>query len=399
MARDKVSAAAVETPLARLDVSAQSHRRRSAAIEFYRIDRLLPRVPRDEVIAGLAAGGEVVALAGPPGSGKSALAALVAACVAEGRPFLGRTVLPGAVFYIAAERAGEVERRLQAAASPDAAIYVSAARPQLAEISSIDDLIEAIRAVEVDTPRPVRLIIIDTAARCFSGLDENSSRDMGQAADGMTRVVEAFPTAVLLLLHHLDKGATAMRGSTALLGAVDLELRVQKIRGNRRVVVTKANAVAEGQDFGFRLEPRRSSDGFDVIEAVADGSPTRGKPSPASAKLPPDAQNVLDALRLLDTGNVVSFQEWRETAMDYFKDRAPGTARQAWSNASKRLIDGGYVVVEDDRVSISETSADHQQGISADAGEPSARASASPPSERRGADVADAPRRRAPAAQ
>lgn len=383
------------TPLMRLDDAGRRARRRAAAITFHRLDHLPAREPRTEIIAGLAASGEVVALAGAPGSGKSALATLAVRAVADGAAFLGRPVIQGAAFYVAAERAGEVERRLRAAASPNAAIYVAGSSPQLAEPASVDDLIEAILEIAAGEPLPIRLIILDTAARCFSGLDENSSRDMGQAAEGMARILAEIPSAVLLILHHLDKNAAAMRGSTALLGAVDLELTVRGTGPVRRIEVTKANAVAEGQRLPFRLTVRTADDGLDVIEAEAAEEFGRESGLKVASRLPPDAQTALDALSSLEPGREVSLETWRTATLLRFGARSQQSKRQAWSKVHRLLIDGGHVILDGQNVSISEASACRQQSISADGGKASALSVSAPLPLGEGADVADAPRRRA----
>nr|WP_250886913.1 AAA family ATPase [Escherichia coli] len=43
----------------------------------------------------------------------------------------------------------------------------------------VDEMVIAARQVERETGKPVRMIILDTLARCFGGNDENDSRDMG----------------------------------------------------------------------------------------------------------------------------------------------------------------------------------------------------------------------------
>nr|WP_173009409.1 AAA family ATPase [Methylobacterium sp. P1-11] len=352
-------------------------------------------MPRSETIFGLAAAGEVVALVGAPSSGKSALATLAARALSDGSPFLGRPVLRGATIYVAAERAGEVERRLRAAAAPDAAIYVSGSRPQLAEPSSIEELVRAIMAVAEVEPLPIRLIILDTAARCFHGLDENSSRDMGFAAEGMARILDEVPTATLVVVHHMDKLGSSMRGSTALLGAVDLELTVRGSGAIRRLEVTKANAVAEGQRLPFRLTVRKAHDGLDVIAAEAADETGRDGGSKVASRLSPDAQKALDALRDLMTGGMVTFEAWRDATKVRFGDRSPHSKRQAWSKVHRLLLDDGHVVLDGQNVSVSDASSDHQHCISADGGKASAQTVSKAPPIRGAADVADAPRNRA----
>ncbi len=61
-------------------------------IELHRLDKLPQRPPRREIVRGLFAAGEVIAIAGPPGCGKSAVAVALVNAVATGHNFFGRPV-------------------------------------------------------------------------------------------------------------------------------------------------------------------------------------------------------------------------------------------------------------------------------------------------------------------
>jgi len=242
------------------------------------LDALPHRVQRKEVIEGLLAVGEIGAIVAPAGEGKSAIAQLLVTCIAEGRPFLGRQVLTGPSIYVAAERGNEAKRRLLAVKTKvSAPLYVATARPNLADLSEVEELAKSIlRVCHSEQSAPV-LILIDTLARCMPGLEENSARDMGKVVEGLTQLLELIPSAAIIFVHHAGKGGNGdMRGSTALIGAIDLEMRVESNKGNgsaKRLTVTKANAVGEGQFLGFRLatidyRDHPSADAESVIAAV-----------------------------------------------------------------------------------------------------------------------------------
>lgn len=195
------------------------------SVKLHRLDALPERPQRDEVIENLFAVGEIVALVGKAGEGKSAIAQLAGTCIAEGRPFLGRRVkTPGPVIFITAERANGTQRRLLAIRrKAKAPIYVGNARPNLANLDDIDDLANVILRVCDDERSCPALIIFDTLARCMPGLDENSARDMGLVVEGLTRLAERVPSAAIMFVHHTGKGVgSEMRGSSALIGGVDL---------------------------------------------------------------------------------------------------------------------------------------------------------------------------------
>jgi hypothetical protein len=65
----------------------------------------------------------------------------------------------------------------------------------------------------------VRLIIVDTVARCMAGADENSTKDMGIFISQIDRARKELDCGVLLV-HHTGKDGTT-RGSSALYGACD----------------------------------------------------------------------------------------------------------------------------------------------------------------------------------
>ncbi|MCA6099199.1 AAA family ATPase [Bradyrhizobium australafricanum] len=232
--------------------------RNQRGFSLHRLDALPERPAREEVIQGLLAVGEIGAIVAPAGEGKSTVAQLLLTCIAEGRPFLGRNVLQGPAIYIAAERGQEAARRLLAIRrKAKAPLYVAMARPDLSNQDEVTDLANRVRQVCEHERSCPGIIVIDTLARCMPGLDENSARDMGRVVEGLTRLVEQVPSAAVLFVHHAGKGGDGeMRGSTALIGAVDVELQVKNAKGKiKRLVVTKANAVAEGQALPFRLVP------------------------------------------------------------------------------------------------------------------------------------------------
>ncbi|HWK34151.1 MAG TPA: AAA family ATPase [Hyphomicrobium sp.] len=224
-------------------------------LELHRLDRLPARPHREEIVGGLIAAGELVALVGRPGVGKTALLARLAVDIAEGRPFLGRVVSQGAVCYVAAEKGEELKRRLLAIRrKASAPIYLTTSRPNLAAPIDVDGLCEEIEKVcEFERKCPA-LVILDTLARVMPGLNEDRASDASRIVEAMTLIAERVPTAAVLIAHHVAKASGTIRGSSALLGGLDLVLRVERGKGVAgRIVVEKANAVDEGQALGFRL--------------------------------------------------------------------------------------------------------------------------------------------------
>jgi RecA-family ATPase len=225
------------------------------ALRFERLSRLPAPPPRKEIVKGILAAGEIGALVAPPGEGKSAVALLLATCVAEDRDFLGRQTSSGPVMYIAAERSMESTRRLKAISMKTSApLFMSYGRPDLGEEEVAVEIANAAKAACHAEGAEPALIVFDTLARCTPGLDENSAREMGKVVETLTQLVENVPSAAILFVHHTSKKGNDMRGSNALLGGVDLELLITNSRGAKTLKVTKANSVEEGQRLGFKLE-------------------------------------------------------------------------------------------------------------------------------------------------
>ena len=178
------------------------------------------------------------------------------------------------------------------------------------------------------------------------------------------------------------------------LGAIDLELTVQRAGGVRQIEVTKGNATAEGQKLTFQLRPIPADDGSDVITAEAAFlSGVNGTGSSTSSPLPRDAQTALEKLTgLSEPGSIISLDRWRDATFEAFGDRPKNNKRQAWSKSHRLLIERGFVAHDGENVSVSEPSADRQQCVSADGGKASARGVSAPLLIEEGADVADAPR-------
>lgn len=188
---------------------------------------------------------------------------------------MGREALKkGAVVYVAGERRDLADRRLRASGcDPERTILVEGAP----DLSGLRQLAHDIRAIE---PAP-RLFVFDTLARSIVGMDENSSRDMGQVVRSFDEFRANFPGSALAFVHHVAEGSGRMRGSSALLGAVDSEWVVLKDRAYRKFHVRKCNAGPEGFSRRFDIE------GEDV------GIVTTGEAEEPRKSLPASAMAVL----------------------------------------------------------------------------------------------------------
>ena len=179
------------------------------------------------VIDGLLEHRALTAVIGAPGVGKSGAVLDMAASIALGKRWMGRSTLRQRVLYLPGEGlSGAVQRLLAWESAHDSdvgddllvgdSIIQVAASPQ-AWASVIQTMITY----------EVGLVIMDTFARASVGLEENSATDVGKAIARFDQVRRAT-NAGLMVVHHTRKDSASGRGSSALNGALDTELIIEE---------------------------------------------------------------------------------------------------------------------------------------------------------------------------
>ncbi|EKZ3189576.1 AAA family ATPase, partial [Escherichia coli] len=157
------------------------------------------------VVKGVIPANSLCSTYGASGSYKSFLACSWACHVATGIPWGGRRVVHGAVMYVVGEGGIGVPRRIKAwelVNSEQVKNLYLVNRPIFpAAPSDVDEMVIAARQVEQETGKPVRMIILDTLARCFGGSDENDARDMGAFVHGCDEL-KRRTGATVLVIHH-----------------------------------------------------------------------------------------------------------------------------------------------------------------------------------------------------
>lgn len=276
--------------------------------------------PREYVIKGLLAEGEVGAIVAPPNVGKSLLAPLLAYAVAQGQEVFGRRTRKGRVLYVAAEDHHGMIGRVAALKGDlgDA--------PDFALVGGVTDLspgkpgLKALRAA-VKAQRP-SLIVIDTLAMSFPGLkeNENGAEGMGMVA-AVARSLTAWGAAVLLL-HHPAKNSEGDqgRGGGALHGNLDMNIALKKEDGVVRIAGTpKMRNGSPDLDIAFTVGVRKlgvDSDGDAISVPICEPLPT-GAGVRKIERLNPSAQAALSVLgRLSEGGEPVTESAWRSTCIE-----------------------------------------------------------------------------------
>nr|AKH47252.1 putative AAA ATPase [uncultured marine virus] len=212
--------------------------------------------PNEWLVEGQIPEKSVSAIYGPSGSGKTFLALDMMLSVAHDRAWQGNYVREGAVFYIAGEGVSGLRKRLHAwhkhhQVEASAPFYVIGQAVILNSTQAIDDLIQTID--QVRGGQQVQAVVFDTLARCFGG-DENDARAMGEAIQAMDLIKRYFDCAVVAVHHtgkSVDKG---LRGSSALLGALDSSLQVTGEDGYLRLKMDKQKDDIELGEAWFSMD-------------------------------------------------------------------------------------------------------------------------------------------------
>jgi len=324
--------------------------------------------------------GSFSALYGPPGSFKSFHALHIAHCIATGTPWMGNEVTEkGAVLYICGEGFGGVGARIKACkqhhqTDDGAPIYVI--RHQLNLRSSIEDfnaLVLAVETLVMETGIDFKLIVIDTLARAFGGGDENSASDMMQFVVTCGHIQKIVQGAALMILHHSGKdSAKGMRGSSALLGAVDSELELIRYEDSMKGVIriAKQKDGEDGTRYGFEMvtvelappagslhigEPVTSlavqaSDINESAKAVR-GNSGKGKNQRMVMTTLETVVKSNGTLKYIEGSqrNVVRLEQWREELWSKMgcTDEDKNTFKTAWHRAKMQLLESGQGGISD----------------------------------------------------
>lgn len=215
---------------------------------------------------------------GKSGHGKSFVMIDIACCVATGRPWHGHQVKQGLVVYMVAEGARGFKKRIrawEARYNGGVPIDRSALRVIPYPMQVTDDkrwrvLRGALKQLGST------LVVMDTQARVTVGVNENDATEVGNVIEQLERV-RRDTGACTVLVHHLGHQGEHGRGSTALLGALNTEVRVTKLK--REVSVHCDKQKDEGEFEPVKLV--MVDEGASVVLTLADGSdPFTSAPAP-----------------------------------------------------------------------------------------------------------------------
>lgn len=297
---------------------------------------------RRYVVKGLVAAGDVAAIVGAPGVGKSLIAPRLGYAVAQGSPAFGLKVRQGGVLYVAAEDESGMRARVAALREE----YGDA--PDFALVGGVTSLFpdgdhKALRAA-VKARRPA-LIVIDTLAMAFPGLRENEAESMGLVV-AAARALTKWGAAVVLVHHDTKDGAQGLpRGHSILNGALDMSLHLTRDGNVVRGRPTKNRNGSADVDLAFTIATRvlgEDEDGDEIRAAFArDLEPGDVEPRTRFTK---GESAVLAVLHELGEGQPVPEAELRAVCIEGRRISQSDVAdnrRRSVENALKGLLTKG----------------------------------------------------------
>lgn len=231
----------------------------SSSFRLIRADELELTEP-EYLVGGVLERDTLSAIFGESGSAKSFFTIDLLASIATGCSFHGRQVEEAPTVYLCGEGRRAIKRRLTAwekgrgVSLEGAPLFVSNRAAILPDELAEKELVAAVDVIVQETGQVPGVIAFDTLARSLAG-DENSNSDVGQFIAAADSLRQRYDGCAVVLVHHTghqEKGR--MRGASALRGALDLEILVQKDGAHVTVDSTKQKDAGGFEPMHFTLE-------------------------------------------------------------------------------------------------------------------------------------------------
>lgn len=253
---------------------------------------LMSAPPLRWLVRGVVPADGLAALFGPSGSGKSFLAFDLCAAIANGSEWFGHRVTAAPVTYVCLEGEAGFSKRAKAwslqhqRGVPDGMRFIT----QHLDLRQPGDITDLAAAVLAGGGRD-GLLVIDTLNRAAPGVDENSSKDMGELIAGAKELRQRIG-GVVLLVHHTGKNEKkGLRGHSSLYAALDAAIEVSGIDDPREWSIAKSKDDESGARTAFRLQ---------VVEL---GDDEYGDPTTSCTVTPDDSVAKKQNIKLPQGGN------------------------------------------------------------------------------------------------
>ncbi len=213
---------------------------------------------------------------------------------------------------------------------------------------------------------PVRLIVLDTLSRMIGSGDEDRARDINVIVQRAERI-QRETGAHVLIVHHSGKDKDrGMRGSNALLGAVDAAWEVSRFEtGLCDVKIAKSKDGGDTEPFHYELSQAvlgEDEDGDPITSCVIVPADARkGSGGAGKANLRDDEEIARRCLvDLLNNPGVtgvttglppnvtrgVTLDQWRDACRDRLSFDDGATGRKQWERLKNKLLRLAIIGIE-----------------------------------------------------
>lgn len=318
-------------------------------------------VRQDFIIKHYLPSQSLCAIYGPSGSYKSFLAISWACHIAAGKTWGGNNVARGAVLYVVGEGGVGVPRRVKAWETVNGPLPKSIClvnRPVFpVRKEEVTEVLAAAKQVEHETGMPVRLVVIDTLARCFGGNDENDARDMGAFIEGCDTIKQKTGATVLVVHHSGKDEAKGARGSSSFRAALDAEFHVKR-EGEARALILSCTKMKDSEEperhaYDLRqVDLYTDDDGDEVASLVVYDTPREAREiDPALVGAPKLSDNHMAVWQAIRSRTAKGEPSTRAVIRDDLKAAGMDTSKH-FSRWLTKLIDLGMVVKDGENLSI-----------------------------------------------
>jgi hypothetical protein len=208
------------------------------------------------------------------GVGKTFVTLDIALHVALGRPWQGRATVQTPVLWVVGEGFLGMRARVAAwcaehAVEPEELEDWLVVRRVSWDITSQAARYEVALELEALAFQP-HLVVIDTlSSNAGTGMDDSSTKDMKALMDAARLLRDHTPATVLFTHHTGLADKSRMRGSSDLIGAVDVSLHLQAHgQGRLTLAVAKARDFARPEPIGLLLVPEHGAQVVRTGDAV-----------------------------------------------------------------------------------------------------------------------------------
>lgn len=224
-----------------------------SGIQFFTSDQIVDSDELDWAVHEVMPKKGIAAVYGQSGTGKSFLVMDMCAAIATGRPWFGRDVEKTGIAYFVLEGSGGLPRRLKAMHS---AMDDELPKNFLFSANPVDLRLDAMTVCNAirEQEHEIGVVVIDTLNQSAPGIDENSSKEMGDIRSAIGKIQSELDCLVILV-HHAGKDSDkGMRGHSSLFAAMDAVVKVSSEATGKAWHIEKSKDGLSGERIPFELE-------------------------------------------------------------------------------------------------------------------------------------------------